>query len=545
MESTKKTNIIFNTMAILLIIIFAFTVSQKTLQNDTFYTIKIGEYIVNNGITMQDPFSWHDLSYTFPHWAYDVMIYLIYSIGGHLGIYISTIVFSSILGLLMFLINDKFTNNKSVSFVLTIGALFLLKDFIAARAQLFTFILFAIELLCIEGFLETSKKRYVFGLLIVPVLIANFHVAVFPFYFVLYLPYIAEYIIYCMFDIKGIIEKKIKKINKMITKTTDEQKLEKLNNRLEQLTKKQQNYKSKKSYKILISKKENTKALIIIMIVCLFTGLLSPLGLTPYTYLVKTLQGNSTSNISEHLPLTLANNVVYACVLILFITILTFTDTKIRLCDLFMLGGLTVLTFMSRRQESMFIIMCVPIFNRLVTSFLRKYDKEGIEQMKILMTTICGIIVTTCIVLILSAMAYKNKYKDDYISKSSYPVEASEWILNNLNLDEIKIYNGYNYGSYLLFKGIPVFVDSRCDLYLPEFNNDVHVFDDFLTISGLGTKKLEERFDKYGFTHFVVYANEKLTIYLDAKSDIYNKIYNDDNFAIYERVLNVGDLIEE
>lgn len=81
------------------------------------------------------------------------------------------------------------------------------------------------------------------------------------------------------------------------------------------------------------------------MIICLFTGFLTPLGTTPYTYLIKTMQGSTTHNISEHLPLTLVNNLEFMCTLVLFIAILTFTDTKIRLSDLFMLGGLIFLHF--------------------------------------------------------------------------------------------------------------------------------------------------------------------------------------------------------
>ena len=112
----------------------------------------------------------------------------------------------------------------------------------------------------------------------------------------------------------------------------------------------------KEPYKIKINFKKYTKLLIIIMIICIFTGFLTPLGDVPYTYLVKTMQGNSTQNISEHLPLTLIENLNYMVVLIFFLGILMFTDTKIRVCDLFMLGGLTLLTFMSRRQESLFIL---------------------------------------------------------------------------------------------------------------------------------------------------------------------------------------------
>ena len=46
------------------------------------HCIKIGEHITQNGIDMQDSFSWHEnLPYTYPHWVYDVGIYHIYNLG--------------------------------------------------------------------------------------------------------------------------------------------------------------------------------------------------------------------------------------------------------------------------------------------------------------------------------------------------------------------------------------------------------------------------------------------------------------------------------
>ena len=57
--------LVFEIMVIILIILFAVSISPKTLQNDTFYTIPIGKLIMENGIDMQDHFSWHDgLPYT-------------------------------------------------------------------------------------------------------------------------------------------------------------------------------------------------------------------------------------------------------------------------------------------------------------------------------------------------------------------------------------------------------------------------------------------------------------------------------------------------
>ena len=196
MKEEKVLNIKFIIMAIICIILFVIAIVPKELQNDTFYTIKLGELILENGIDMQEHFAWHEgLPYTYPHWLYDVIIYLVYAVGSFNGIYISSIILGIALGITIYLINAKLTKNTVIPFFTTILILYMGKDFITARAQLITFILFVLTIYYIERFLETKKKRYAVGLLIVPTLIANIHAAVFPFYFVLYLPYIGEYII--------------------------------------------------------------------------------------------------------------------------------------------------------------------------------------------------------------------------------------------------------------------------------------------------------------------------------------------------------------
>ena len=542
-NTINKNSIRFTIMAVILIAIFCFSISPVTLQNDTFYTIKIGEHILQNGIDMKDPFSWHEnLQYTYPHWLYDVVIYLVYSIGGQVGIYISTIVLSIALGLTMYLVNIKLTKNKLTSFVLTIGAMYLLRNYIAARAQLVTFILFILTVYFIEMFLETKKKRYAVGLIIIPIIIANVHLAVFPFYFVLYLPYIAEYMIYILSNTEIIlVTAKIDRLNKKILKTTKEEEIQKIKDEINRLEEKNEKNIRKKEkikanpYKIKIRGNDNVKTLIIVMIICLFTGLLTPLGTTPYTYLIKTMQGTTTHNISEHLPLTLVNNLEFMCTLVLFIAILTFTDTKIRLSDLFMLGGLIFLTFYTRRQFSMFTLICVIILNRLINALLDKYDPEGCKKAIKKMTTITGMIVTICLVLTISVIQYKPKMNDHFIDENSYPVGAATYILENLDINNIKLYNEYNYGSYLIFRGIPVFIDSRADLYAPEFNPGVEVFNDYINLSNVDIDNVEEKLDKYGITHMLMYKKSKLRKFVEQNTEKYNLLYEDDNFCLFER----------
>lgn len=549
----KKTKISanakFTILAVILIAIFCIAITPISLQNDTFYTIKIGEHITQNGIDMQDPFSWHeDLAYTYPHWLYDVITYFIYNAFGMTGIYITTCILSAVLGITIYFTNTKLAKNKVFSFFITIGVMYLIKDYIAARAQLVTFILFVLTIFFIEKFLETKKKRYAVGLIIIPILIANLHLAVFPFYFVLYLPYIGEYLLAILAE--TIIYKKMRifrlklKMKRLIKSNQHQEKLEKLQNELKELEKKVDKIKIKRTkelqnpYKIEFNKNNNTKWLILIMIICLFTGLLTPLGDTPYTYLVKTMQGNTTQNINEHLPMTLANDVGMMCTLVIFLAILIFTKAKLRLADLFMLGGLLYLMLATKRQATMFVLIGAFILNRLIMEIVKIYNsEEEIEKLTKVLTTIKGALILSIVMLTFSYFMAKDKVKDQYVNEADYPVQACNYIIENIDLSTAKFYNEYNYGSYMLYRGIPVFIDSRADLYAPEFSGKKEdIFSDFIDTSNIGTF-YEDTMEKYGITHVINYKNSKMNMIItETKDPKYKELYSDDYFVIYERV---------
>ena len=551
-QSKIKASKKFTIMAVILIAIFCFTLTPVTLQNDTYYTIKIGEHIVNNGIDMQDPFSWHEnLPYTYPHWLYDLITYLIYNLFGMTGIYVTTCILSIILGISVYVVNRKLCKNQLFSFLITIGVMYLISGYIAARAQLVTFILFIWTIYFIEKFLETKKKRYAVGLIVIPILIANMHSAVFPFYFVLYLPYIAEYIIACISEVSiyrkiklNLIKLKIKILSRITE--NEEKKINELKEKLRKIEEKIDKIKIKRTkelknpYKIKLVKKDAVKWLILIFIICLFTGLLSPIGDTPYTYLFKTMQGNTTQNINEHLPMTLSSETEVICTLILFLAIMIFTKTKIRLCDLFMLGGLCYLMLMSRRQITMFALICSPILNRMLVELAKIYTKENIEQVVEKLTKVFAIIVISVIMLGLSYYEGKDKLDDTYIDETAYPVQACDYILENIDLKTARFYNEYNYGSYMIFRGIPVFIDSRADLYSPEFNNTIDdIFMDFINTSNIGTF-YEDTFEKYNITHVITYKNSKTNMIItDTKDPKYKELYSDKYFVIYERLQDV------
>ena len=547
MKKIKKINdgIKFTIIAVVLIAIFCIAITPVTLQNDTYYTIKIGEHIQNNGIDMKDPFSWHeDLNYTYPHWLYDLLTYKIYSQFGMMGIYLTTCLLSCILGITLFFVSSKISKNKLISFFVTIGAMYLLKGYIAARAQLVTFILFILSLYFIEKFLENRKIRYGIGIVLISTLIANLHVAVWPFLFILFSPYIGEYLIAVLADV--IIYKKVQEMLlkiKIKYSSNNKEALEKFQKELDELQAKVSKIKIKRSksiqnpYKIKITKNKNVKWLIVIMIICAFTGLLTPLGDTPYTYLAKTMQGNTTKNINEHLPMTIAEQPEVLCTIIIFLAVLTFTKIKIKLSDLFMIGGLAFLMLESRRQLSMFSLIGSVILSKLIVELITCYDKELLEKIN---KKILHPFIIICMIVLVGWQTYDNvktKYNDKFIDETQYPVKACDYILENIDLSKARFYNEYNYGSYMIYRGIPVFIDSRADLYAPEFSGlKDDIFTDFIDVSSIGTF-YEDILEKYNITHVILYSNSKMSMIIDETKDPhYSKIYKDDYFVIYERV---------
>ena len=198
-----------------------------------------------------------------------------------------------------------------------------------------------------------------------------------------------------------------------------------------------------------------------------------------------------------------------------------------------MIGGLSFMSLVSIRHLSFFYtigvieigIICIRSLNELHDSTFDILGKILLENKFLYCILILGI-------AIFSYSQFLNHSKEDFVMKKDYPVDAVRYIKNNLDYQNIKLYNGYDYGSYLLFHDIPVFIDARCDLYLKEFNGmDYSIFDKMENIS----KNYEKDFEKYEITHILVKKKEMLFLIL-SKDSHYKMLYNDKYFTLFERV---------
>lgn len=541
---SKKDKIKFDIIVVIAIIFFAAAFIPKSLQEDTFYMIKVGEYICQNGMGVVaeriEPFAWHEgMIYTYPHWLLDIIFYLIYNVFQFTGIYVFTVIFGIIIYLLVYITNVKACKNRIISAIITLATIYLFRGYITARAQIVTYFCCILTLLFIERFLENPKRRYMVGLVIVPIILANCHAALFPMYFVLYLPYIAAYIM-SFLTREEILSKILKFKNKRLTKLEKKgkiEKVEKIKTKIEKIQEKLETTKVEnktKTRKVIIERNENVKYLILLCIACIITGFITPLRDIPFTYTIKSLKGNTMNFISEHqaVALTKMPSLIVSFV-VLAITLFS-TKTKIKLQDLFMVIGMSILAIISYKQFPIFWIGVMCIINKLIFMMIDEKKLEKIKKIETKALSFMGMVYTIMIIIIIFLYNYKSISKQSYVNTNDYPVVAAEWMKNNIDMDKMYLFNDFNYGSYLLFKDIPVFIDGRADAYDPVFNgmNEDPFLDYMLTSSG--QKWYGDTFKKYNITHIITTKDSLLDMLLQ-RNIVYKNIYNDGSFVIYER----------
>lgn len=504
LDKMKKYGKRFSLLFLIWICIFAIGLVNKSLQNDTFYTIKIGKLILNNGIDMMDHFSFHTgLKYTYPHWLYDVFIYVIYKIGGLRGLYLSSIGIFGVLLIIVFKVNKKICEKTVVAAFATFICSLAISGFVTARAQLVSFLLFALEIYFIEDFLKNKKKSDVVGLFIISLLLCNIHVAVWPFYFIIYLPYLAEYII--SFIWSKIRFKKDNKFYKFINS------------------------------KFVFERNKNIKYLFIIMIFSLLTGFITPIGDTPFTYLIKTMMGNSQSYIQEHHMISWKESPF--TIIIAGETIFLALISKVKLRDFFMIAGLVLMSIVSIRHLSLLSLIGTICFGRVFSMFLNDYNFDVDKMLLPFFYKRKIVIISFALVIIITGVGLYFHLRDNYVEEDFYPVEAVKYLKENEDISKMRIFNDYNFGSYLLYNDIPVFIDSRADLYTKEFSGfDYDILDDYHFIMN----NYQEKFDFYGITHILVYKEENSLYQVLKSNSDYKLLYEDDYFVLYKKIGDSG-----
>ena len=535
-KKQKKIVIIFS----ILIGIFTIGIVGKTFQNDTFFNISIGKYILENGIDMKEHFSWiQGLTYTYSHWAFDIIMYLIYNNFGFTGIYISIILFSILINIVLFNLLTKRGKQPVIAFIITLISAYIIRSCYTARSQIVSFLCFIVEIYCIEKFIETNKKRYAVLLIVLSIIVANFHAATWPMYLVLFLPYFASAFFNFISPKNRYVLLKKRYQNKLKNVPKDSKKSRKYEIKVNYYADILEKIEPPKYEKMVRRENYNIKNLVILFVIICFTGLITPIYDTPYTYVIKSMFGESNFEnnasvdfIMEMQPITPAYSTDLVVFLIILLAFLIFMPTKLKLEQGFLILGLLLMTIISARYVYLLVFLGSYVLMDLITQCIAKFIPEDMQKLENILVSKKGIIILSILIILFVLPEFLEIIVEDYVDEELYPVGAVEYIKENLDYKNMRIYNSYNNGSYLMLNEIPVFIDSRLDVYCSEFN-DTDVFYDFTQVS-LGKVNYEDVFKKYDFTHILIYNTDIIYNYIKLDHN-YKVLYEDENFTLYER----------
>lgn len=458
-----------------LFFIFAFScfmINFFHVDSDYFWHIKAGEKMVSShSILKHDVFSWYlKGKYWMSHeWLFEVIIYLLKCFFPHIYLIIYSFISIFLLFCILFFTNQK-KYLKNIPFSLCWLFLFtIFAGFIQGRPHLFSFVFFACTIWLLYDLYYHEDSKKIFFLPLITIFWANFHGGSSN----------LSYLFCLCFLVVGLFS-----------------------------------FSTSKMVSVKISKKQIFRYFVV-MIFCMIATCVNPHGVKmffyPYQNIFNTLMLN---HIAEWQPTVLSNPVhyVYFSFLLFVFLIFLFSKRKIQFLDfvLFLIG--CYLGLKSIRFWIYVYFICTYFIFDYIDS--RKYDKG-----------------TFFLLFFLSmGLIFCTVFNGKKILKEISHCFIDDQVISILQKEQPKrLYNFYDYGGYLIYCNIPVFVDGRADLY-SSYN-----YKDYLDLFALNGK-YEEILQKYQFDYFLVPRDFPITYYLETHQSDYQLIYYSSDVCLYKRI---------
>ncbi len=166
-----------------------------TLNNDIWFILNCGRYVVENGIPHEEFATMHEgLHYVMEQWLTAVIFWKVFANFGEDGV----IALSWIVGFILMFVYYRLClyisgGNKKVSVLLSVFVSGLIvPTFITTRPQIFSTLLFLIEIFLLEKYFRERKIWTLCALPLLSIILINMHSALWIMLLILILPFIAE-----------------------------------------------------------------------------------------------------------------------------------------------------------------------------------------------------------------------------------------------------------------------------------------------------------------------------------------------------------------
>lgn len=267
---------------------------------------------------------------------------------------------------------------------------------------------------------------------------------------------------------------------------------------------------------------------------CLLAAALNPNSFSLWLYPFETLRSPSMQQfIQEWQPPLLREPMFWPFAILLFLGVVGWVYGKRPgLSDFLLFLGTGAAGMMSARNIPLFAVVAAPIISRAMWPWLegsaldlggragrkRKRPPRLLQAVNVLLLAIC--------LLAGGLWAFDIIAGQDEVVQERFPVAAVDF-LEAQGLSEGRGFNDYGWGGYLIWRGIPVYVDGRADVYGDDF-----LF--FYQQAALVQEGWREPLQQYDVNYALLHKEARLGVMLQEVGG-WREVYADELARIFVR----------
>lgn len=462
------------------------------LDNDAFFLLSHGRYVLEHGLPTTEPFTFHEgLRFVMQQWLSAVIFFYIYSLAGFTGLYILAYVIYTLYcyftyKISMLISNDNMPISVTLTFVMCIG----MGYFIILRPWIFSGFIILLEIYCLELYIYRKKLLYLISIPILSVLLINMHAAIWPVFFIFLVPYIVD----------GLhIRVGILKLH------------------------------GYGSFPISAAG-----------FAAVLAALVNPYSTDAMTYLYYSYNNPYIKEFIVEMRRPSFDNareyIVFALYLFVVLAYCLYQKGTSRFRYVF-LTLTTAYMGLSALRSVQYFFLTFPYLGH----YYRNFDIIGATESKsnnkktnLHVYSRLFLLLTLYCILIFGLPRHTEKtFFETFI-----PEGPANYILDHLDVSNIRLFNDFDLGDFLIFKGIRPFIDSRADVFLKANNGKEDILNEYFEFL-MGRTYYLDFIAKYKFTHFLAVRGSIMDTCLSRDRNMF-PLYEDAKYRVFRRTSGDG-----
>ncbi len=466
-----------------------FFVLFKSLDNDIWFLLNHGRYVLENGFPHIEPFTIHkDLHFVMQQWLSSVIFWIAYSGLGAAGVKLMVLACYAFTIYIVFKLCMKVSEkNFFVSFIITLTVSIILSFFMLSRPYVFSTAVFALQLYILESYRAEGNKKFLFFLPFLSVLLINLQAAMWPMLFVFILPYIVE---------------------------TFQFKIGHLSN-----------------------DGAEKKWLILSFLLSVPVGMLNPYGFEAMTYLFKSYGYEQINMYVQEMKPAVINDsfgiIVFICIIIVALTYAFHKNGTVKMRYILLTLGTGYMALSSYRNLSFFALCAFFPLAACLKDF-KLPEKQDMNPQKTLRIRI----ILAVLIILMMPLSFYATYVSDEETNTRYGYallnETLDFIVQEGDAGNAVLYTGYDEGNLAEFRGIHTYIDARAEVFVKKNNRKADIYQEYADMQA-GRIYYRDVLEKYRFTHILLVSGDILSTYMQHDGD-YEIVYSNELYVLYRKI---------